>query len=71
MLVPDPSDLFARIVLIARQPQLAPLADDIKDLASHVCEIRKASLAPRSVDIELVNRSGQEKNFDALGSATG
>lgn len=32
MLVPNPSNLVVKVVLILRKPELALLADDIKDL---------------------------------------
>ena len=63
MFVPDPTHRLCLVILVARKPQFALLADNVEDLASNVSEIRVSGLTSLAVDVEFVNASNNEQDF--------
>lgn len=62
MLLPNPTQHAARIVLIARQPQFSLLRYNVKDLALDVGQIRVPTLFARLIDVELEERGADEED---------
>lgn len=62
MLFPDPPQPRLPIVLIAREPQLSLLRDDIEDFALHVRQVRIPTLAPGLVDAEFEEGGADEED---------
>lgn len=61
MLFPYPTYGLRRVVLIARQPQLAFHADDVKDLTRHIDQIWYTAFTAIMCDVEFKKACSEEK----------
>ena len=66
MLLPQPAELTAVVVLVFREPQFAFLCHDVEDFALDVREVWVATLLADLVNVELEQRGANEQDVCGL-----